>query len=78
MNQYSVRSGLPAIEAEKLLRVALFSDTLKLKEDETETLIQVRQKLAYRLRAGRRQGLVPVFLSTIWWMFGLCSSSRSC
>lgn len=71
MNQYSIRSGLPDVEAEKLLRVALFSDTLTLGQDEQETLPMKRQKLAYRLRAGRRQGLVPVFVSLIWWMFGL-------
>lgn len=71
MNQYSIRSGLPDVEAEKLLRVALFSDTLKLSDTESETLPMKRQKLAYRLRAGRRQGLVPVFVSLVWWMFGL-------
>jgi hypothetical protein len=37
-NQYSIRSGLPDVEAEKLLRVALFSDTLTLGQDEQETL----------------------------------------
>ena len=73
MNQYSIRPGVPSVEAEKLLRIALFSHTLKLApvEEERDTLKTRRNNLAYRLRAGRRQGLVPIFLSSVWWMFGL-------
>ncbi len=76
MNQYSTRTGIPDVEAEKLLRIALFSDTLKVTpaEQEHETLPTTRRKLAYRLREGRRQGLVPIFLSTVWWMFALSKS----
>ena len=78
MNQYSTRVDIPSVEGEKLLRIALFSDTLKLAPagQERETLPITRRKLAYRLREGRRQGLVPIFLSTVWWMFALSQAPR--
>jgi hypothetical protein len=73
MNQYSLRPGIPQVEAEKLLRIALFSDTLKLAADEqpNKTLPARRRKLARSLRTGRKQGAVPVFLSSMWFMFAM-------
>jgi len=76
MNQYSLRPGIPQVEAEKLLRITLFSDTLKLAADEkpTKTLPMRRRKLARSLRQGRKQGAVPVFLSSMWFMFAMAIS----
>lgn len=76
MNQYSLRPGIPQVEAEKLLRITLFSNTLKLasEEDPKKTLQMRRRKLAYQLRKGRKQGAVPVFLSAIWFMFAMALS----
>jgi len=36
-----------------------------------EQLNQLRQDLAYELRAKRRRGVVPVFVSTLWFVFSL-------
>jgi hypothetical protein len=76
MNQYSLRPGILQIEAEKLLKIALFSDTLKLAplEKSTKTLQMRRRKLAHSLRRGRKQGAVPVFLSSIWFLFAMALS----
>jgi hypothetical protein len=76
MNQYRLRPGIPQVEAEKLLRITLFSDTLKLGHDDNpkKTLRMRRRKLAYQLRKGRKQGAVPVFLSSIWFMFAMALS----
>jgi hypothetical protein len=74
MNQYDTRCGLPNIEAKKLLRIALFSDTLKLSHNHEDTLLNIRRRLAYRLRIGRKQGLVPIFIGSIWFLFGMGTS----
>ncbi|MCJ1422747.1 hypothetical protein MMC29_000627 [Sticta canariensis] len=62
MNQYTVKSPIDPIQAETLLRVALFADintpTLDLKER--------RRKLAMALREGRKRGIVPVFITLMW------------
>lgn len=63
---------MPSTEAEKLLRAALFSDSLKLYSDEnTSGLIQKRYELATLIRKGRKKGVVPVFISLLWFMFSL-------
>lgn len=63
---------MPSIEAEKLLRVALFSDSLKLSADEnTSGLIQQRYELATLIRKSRKKGVVPVFISLFWFVFSL-------
>lgn len=63
---------MPSIEAEKLLRVALFSDSLKLTaEENTSGLIQQRYKLAALIRKSRKKGAVPVFISLFWFIFSL-------
>lgn len=73
MNQYAIKARMPGVEAEKLLRIALFSDSLKLvpAEDETRSLVKRRQKLARSLREGRKRGIVPVFISLMWFLFSL-------
>lgn len=76
------------VEAEKLLRVALFSDALKLSElpriSETlaskgearirSQIAERRGKLAQSLREYRRKGVVPVFFSFMWFFFALAIS----
>ena len=73
MNQYAIKARMPGVEAEKLLRIALFSDSLKLVpvEDETRSLVKRRRKLAKSLREGRKRGVVPVFISLFWFLFSL-------
>ena len=66
---------MPSIEGEKLLRVALFSDSLKLTADENNSgLIQKRYELATLIRKGRKKGVVPVFISLLWFIFSLAIS----
>ena len=48
----------------------LFSRDLKLKGT-NKTLSQMREKFARDLRANRRKGVVPVFISTLWFLFSL-------
>lgn len=73
MNQYEIKPRMPEIEAEKLLRIALFSDSLKLTrdEDEMQSLPRLREALAHDLRRGRRRGIVPVFISIAWFCLSL-------
>ena len=76
MNQFSVNPAMPRIEAERLLRVALFSDSLQLEvvDDESRNLVKRRRKLAKSLREGRKKGVVPVFISLLWFLFSLVVS----
>ncbi|CAF9941663.1 MAG: hypothetical protein HETSPECPRED_003845 [Heterodermia speciosa] len=76
MNQYSVKPELPPIEAERLLRLALFSNMLQLPhaEDGEKDLLRRRTKLARDLREGRKKGVVPVFVSFLWFVFALALS----
>lgn len=73
MNQYTVQTRIPGIEAEKFLRIILFSDTLQLGDvDEAgQSLAQRRKKLAQSIRDRRRRGVVPVFFSLMWFLFSL-------
>ena len=72
---------MPAIAAEKLLRIALFSDTLKLTPDGTNNdrseLPERRQALAQSLRESRKKGVVPVFVSFMWFTFALVISIQA-
>lgn len=80
---------MPSIEAEKLLRVALFSDTLRLSEappNISQTglfdldgipkseLVERRRDLAQSFRESRKKGVVPVFFSFMWFSFALAVS----
>ncbi len=79
MNQYEIKSHMPEIAAEKLLRIALFSDSLKLThdEDDVDSLPKLRKALAYDLRRGRRRNIVPVFISIGWFLCSLGISIES-
>lgn len=74
MNQYSTRVTTSGKAAEKLLRIALFSNSLQLPASADATrrsLVSRRTKLAKMLREGRRRGVVPVFISVMWFLFAL-------
>jgi hypothetical protein len=77
LNQYSIKSVVSLKdEAEGLLRIVLFSKDLRL-AGTTKTLRQSRQDLAQSLRKRRRRGVVPVFISTMWFLFSLAISVQS-
>ena len=81
MNQFAVKP-LPyeKQEAEGLLRIVLFSKDLRLIEYEGKHQIKQRNLAAKRadlaeaLRKRRRRGVVPVFVSTMWFIFSLALS----
>lgn len=88
----SIKARMPAVEAEKLLRIALFSDTLRLSSKERGTapedmasmgatsgsgLVHRRQALAQSLRENRKKGVVPVFVSVMWFLFSLSISIQA-
>lgn len=68
MNQYIVNPNLSSKAAQMLLRAALFRDDLTLKE---KPITEVRNKLATRIRSGRKKGVVPIFISQVWFTFSL-------
>ncbi|KAF2095623.1 hypothetical protein NA57DRAFT_26158, partial [Rhizodiscina lignyota] len=77
INQYKMKPLISMTkEAEGLLRIALFSKNLQL-IGSRKTLNQMRQKLARELRSNRRRGVVPVFISTLWFLFSLGISIQS-
>lgn len=67
------------MDAEKLLRLALFSDSLDLKdkEDRTNILEHRRQELAESIRTNRKKGVVPVFVSSMWFIVALAISIQA-
>lgn len=67
---------LPPIEAEQLLRLALFSNLLSLggSTDCQESLVKRRTEMAQNFREGRKKGVVPVFISFLWFVFALVLS----
>ena len=88
----SIKERIPAVEAEKILRIALFSDTLKLSHTEdkmspddmtpsimasSSRLVLKRQALAQLLRENRKKGVVPVFVSLMWFLFSLAISIQA-
>lgn len=73
MNQFGINPSMDKISAEKVLRVALFDNDLKL-PDPRKGLAERRARLALSLRSGRRRGVVPVFISTLWFVLSLAIS----
>ncbi|MCJ1270853.1 hypothetical protein MMC22_010750, partial [Lobaria immixta] len=67
MNQYTVKSPVDPIDAATLLRISLFADI----KTATLDLKARRRKLAVALRKGRKRGIVPVFVSLMWFLFSL-------
>ncbi|KAF1362030.1 hypothetical protein EJ07DRAFT_109422 [Lizonia empirigonia] len=71
LNQYKMKPVISMTrEAEGLLRILLFSKELRLLGTGT-TLSEKRLKLARDLRNNRRRGVVPIFLSTLWFVLAL-------
>lgn len=70
---------MPSVAAEKLLRIALFSDSLRLTLAQvgTQSLVERRSDLAERIRQGRKKGVVPVFVSLMWFLFSLAISIQA-
>lgn len=59
MNQYSAKQSLPPVEAERLLRLALFSNLLPLNgSSDGGDLVRRRTELAQNFREGRKCGIV--------------------
>ena len=63
------------IAAEKLLRIALFSDELPMTTE--ASLPDRRKKLAGTIRAFRKKGVIPVFVSTLWYLLAVAISIES-
>lgn len=77
MNQYSYKKQIPdAVAGEKLLRAALFSDTLKEHHQDVNLAVK-RQDLAESLRDLRKKGVVPVFISLGWFIFSMIVSIQA-
>jgi hypothetical protein len=71
LNQYKMKPVISMTkEAEGLLRIVLFSEELTLLGSR-RTLSQLRAKLARDLRRNRRRGVVPIFISTLWFLLAL-------
>jgi hypothetical protein len=76
-NQYEMKPLISMTkEAEGLLRIVLFSKDLKL-SGTNKTLNQARRKLVRVLRSNRKRGVVPVFISTLWFLFAVGISIES-
>ena len=75
MNQYTPKLNLPPIEAERLLRLTLFSNLLPLNGSlDNSCLLRRRCELAQSFREGRKKGVIPVFISFLWFVFALALS----
>ena len=73
----TIKERLPSIDvAERLLRIALFSDSLQLTaaDDRTDSIVRTREELARILRVGRKKGVIAVFLSEALFVIALAIS----
>lgn len=79
MNQFSFNSELNTHrrEAETLLRIALFSRGLRSPGTTDRFLPTRRTEVAERLRKFRKRGVVPVYISTMWFLFSLAISIQA-
>ena len=77
INHDLVKNKATMIAAEKLLRVALFSDELPMTAESTASLTEQRKELAGTIRAFRKKGVIPVFVSTLWFLLALAISVQS-
>lgn len=85
MNQFAVNAKIAKRReaAETLLRIALFSKGLHRpqriarRNDNDGSFMLVRENLALNLRRFRRRGIVPVCVSTMWFLFALAISVQS-
>jgi hypothetical protein len=71
LNQYKMKPVISmSREAEGLLRIVLFSKELKL-IGKRKPLSEMRYRLAQDLRSNRPRGVVPIFISTLWFILAL-------
>ena len=75
INQDLTKQEGTMIAAEKLLRIALFSDELPMTTK--SSLKDRRKKLAGTIRAFRKKGVIPVFVSTLWFLVALAISIQT-
>ena len=70
---------MPIDPAEKLLRIALFSDSLHLTpaKDRTDSLVKKRQDLARFVRTGRKRGVIQVYVSILLFVIALAVSVQA-
>ncbi len=70
---------MPIDPAEKLLRIALFSDSLHLTpaKDRTDSLVKKRQELAKFVRTGRKKGVIQVYVSILLFVIALAVSIQA-
>ncbi|RPB14647.1 hypothetical protein P167DRAFT_466018, partial [Morchella conica CCBAS932] len=76
MNQYALSTELEhagSSSTERFLRVALFDNDLVL-ANPSKGMVHRREKLAASLRSGRKRGVVPIFISTLWFLLSLAIS----
>lgn len=74
MNQFTINVHFNGAAAEKLLKVALFSQQLRLPVAAGGSIEEVRLALARDAREARKRGTVQCFLSQIWFIFGMVIS----
>ncbi|KAK5106894.1 hypothetical protein LTS08_001017 [Lithohypha guttulata] len=74
MNQFTINLHFNGAAAEKLLKVALFSQQLRLPLSAGGSIEEVRQALARDTREARKRGTVQCFLAQLWFIFGLVIS----
>ncbi|KAL8648367.1 MAG: hypothetical protein Q9210_005034, partial [Variospora velana] len=69
-------SLMPAQQREKLLNIALFDNSLRTtsKHGVIQTLMKRRKTLPDTVRAIRKKGVVPVYVSLAWFVFSLALS----
>ena len=68
--------SLPPVESEWLLRITLFDNFLQLygSDEARDNIVARRAELARSLREGRKKGVIPVFISFLWFVFALALS----
>lgn len=70
MNQYTIEPEMDPVAGERLIRIVLFSNDIKL-PGRKQSLAQLRRETAASLREGRRRGIVPVYISLLWFISSL-------
>lgn len=76
INQYQMKSIASKKDCERVLRIMLFSTSLRL-INTNETVSDVRHRLAQDLRNSRKRGVVPNFIAIGWFLFAMVLSIQS-
>ena len=72
----SIKPSLPPVESERLLRLVLFSNLIQLNgsKDPRDNIVARRTEMARSMREGRKKGVIPLFISFLWFVFALALS----